>query len=124
MVQLLREALSEAPYRALTCHAQVLLNQVASSTNPALAKDELDFMRNRASCDFVLYFKVGKTPLGVIEVDGGSHDRPEQATRDALKNSILAKSDIPILRLRTIESHIEEKIDGFLAQWASSVANV
>ncbi|WP_230371580.1 DUF2726 domain-containing protein [Paludibacterium denitrificans] len=53
-----------------------------------MAKDELDFMRNRASCDFVLYFKVGKTPLGVIEVDGGSHDRPEQATRDALKNSI------------------------------------
>lgn len=123
VAQLLREALSEELYRALTCHAQVRLNQVASSTNPALTKDELDFMRNRASCDFVLYFKVGKTPLGVIEVDGGSHDRPEQATRDALKNSILAKSNIPILRLRTVESHIEEKIDGFLAQWASTVAN-
>ena len=123
VAQLLREVLSEAPYRAMTCHAQIRLNQVASSTNPALTKDELDFMRNHASCDFVLYFKVGKTPLGVIEVDGGSHDKPEQATRDALKNSILAKSDIPILRLRTIESQIEEKIDGFLAQWATTVAN-
>ncbi len=123
VAQLLREALSDVPYQALTCHAQVRLNQVASSTNPTLTKDELDFMRNRASCDFVLYFKVGKTPQGVIEVDGGSHDRPEQMTRDALKNSILAKSNIPILRLRTIESHIEEKIDRFLAQWVSTVAN-
>lgn len=123
VAQLLRELLSEESYRALACHTQVRLSQVASSTNQALTKDELDFMRNRASCDFVLYFKVGKTPLGVIEVDGGSHDRPEQATRDALKNSILAKSNIPILRLRTVESHIEEKIDDFLAQWASPMAN-
>lgn len=119
VAQLLRELLSEESYRALACHTQVRLSQVASLTNPALTKDELDFMRNRASCDFVLYFKVGKTPLGVIEVDGGSHDRPEQVTRDALKNSILAKSNIPILRLRTVESHIEERINAFLAKWTS-----
>jgi very-short-patch-repair endonuclease len=71
----------------------------------------------------VLYFKVGKTPLGVIEVDGGTHDRPEQAARDSLKNSILAKSDLPILRLRTVESGVEEKIAGFLAAWARVPAN-
>ncbi|WP_047237902.1 AAA domain-containing protein [Chromobacterium subtsugae] len=123
VAQLLREALSKEPYRTLTCHAQIRLNQVASSLNPALTERELAFMRNRASCDFVVYFKVGKTPLGVIEVDGGSHDRPEQAMRDALKNSILTKSNIPILRLRTVESHIEEKIDSFLAQWASATTN-
>jgi very-short-patch-repair endonuclease len=81
-------------------------------------------MKNRASCDFVLYFKVGKTPLGVIEVDGGSHDRPEQAERDALKNSILNKSNIPLLRLRTVESGIEDKVTQFLANWASRASNV
>lgn len=124
VAQLLREALSVDGYRALTCHSQVRLNQVASSTNPDLTKDEQAFMRNRASCDFVIYFKVGKTPLGVIEVDGGSHDRPAQALRDALKTSILAKNNIPILRLRTVESHIEEKIDGFLAQWTSAEERV
>ncbi|MGC0155766.1 AAA domain-containing protein, partial [Chromobacterium vaccinii] len=121
VAQLLRAALSEPPYQALTYHAQIRLSQVASSTNPTLTERELAFMRNRASCDFVVYFKVGKTPLAVIEVDGGSHDRPEQATRDALKNSILAKSNIPILRLRTVESRIEEKIDAFLSRWASAV---
>ncbi|MGY6564670.1 MAG: AAA domain-containing protein [Halomonadaceae bacterium] len=120
VAQLLREAMSDPSCWALMCHTQVRLNQVASPTNPALTERELEFMRNRASCDFVLYFKVGKTPLGVIEVDGGSHDRPEQAARDALKNSILAKCGLPILRLRTVESRIEEQIAGFLAQWVNS----
>lgn len=120
VAQLLRSAMSNPPYQALMFHTQVRLNQVAASTNPALTEREQAFMHNRASCDFVLYFKVGKTPLGVIEVDGGSHNRPAQAERDTLKNSILAKSDIPILRLRTVESRIEERIAEFLARWGST----
>lgn len=123
VAQVLREALSDASYHGLTLHTQIALDQVASPTNPALTERELRFMRNRASCDFVLYFKVGKKPLGVIEVDGGSHDRPEQAARDALKNSILAKCDLPILRLRTVESGIEEKVAGFLTAWARTAAS-
>ncbi|AZQ51503.1 AAA domain-containing protein [Burkholderia cenocepacia] len=116
--QLLREALSDPSCRALMYHGQVKLDQIASPSNPDLTQRERAFMA-RASCDFVIYFKVGKTPLGVIEVDGGSHDRPDQAARDALKNGILAKSGIPILRLRTVESRIEERIADFVAQWAS-----
>ncbi|WP_411883367.1 AAA domain-containing protein [Polaromonas sp. YR568] len=119
VAQVLRDAMSGASCRALTFHFQIALNQVASSTNAALTAREQAFMKNRASCDFVLYFKVGKTPLGVIEVDGGSHDRAEQAERDALKNSILNKSNIPLLRLRTVESRIEDKVTQFLANWAS-----
>ena len=123
VAQLLREALSDALYQVVVFHAQVPLGQVASPGNPALTSRERTFMHNRASCDFVLYFKVGKVPLGVIEVDGGSHDRPEQAARDALKNRILEKSNLPILRLRTVESGIEEKIARFLATWASMAIN-
>lgn len=124
VAQVLRDAMSGASCQALTFHFQIALNQVASSTNAALTAREQAFMKNRASCDFVLYFKVGKTPLGVIEVDGGSHDRPEQAERDALKNSILNKSNIPLLRLRTVESGIEDKVTQFLANWASRASNV
>lgn len=115
VAQLLREVLTTAPYQVLTYHTQIRLNQIAAPNNPALSAREREFMMG-ASCDFVLYFKVGKTPLGVIEVDGSSHDQSTQAERDALKNSILAKSHIPILRLRTVESRIEEKIAGFIAQ--------
>ncbi|KTT24665.1 helicase [Pseudomonas oryzihabitans] len=116
--QLLREALSDPAYQALVVHDQVKLDQVAAPSNPDLTERERAFMA-RASCDFVIYFRVGKIPVGVIEVDGGSHDRPDQAARDALKNGILAKSGIAILRLRTVESGIEERIAEFIAQWGS-----
>ncbi|WP_287877789.1 AAA domain-containing protein [Aquitalea sp.] len=117
--QLLREALAKPACQALMVHKQVMLNQVASLSNPDLTTCERAFMA-RASCDFVIYFKVGKIPVGVIEVDGGSHNQSEQQARDALKNSILAKSDIAIVRLRTVESAIEERIAEFLSQWTSS----
>lgn len=120
--QLLRGALSNPSCRAMIYHAQVKLNQVASPSNLDLTQRERIFM-TRSSCDFVIYFKVGKTPLGVIEVDGGSHDRSEQVARDVLKNSILKKSGIPILRLRTVENRIQERIIEFIGQWASPALN-
>ncbi|MDR6502327.1 very-short-patch-repair endonuclease/RecA/RadA recombinase [Burkholderia ambifaria] len=120
VAQILREVLSGDAYRAMTFHSQIALIQLVSLSNGTLTSRERDFMRNRASCDFVLYFKVGKTPLGVIEVDGGSHSMAQQVERDALKDSILRKSEIPLLRLQTVESHIEEKVVAFLARWVSS----
>ncbi|WP_027252941.1 AAA domain-containing protein [Photobacterium halotolerans] len=123
VAQILRDVLSREAYRAMTFHSQIALIQLASLANEALTPRERDFMRNRASCDFVFYFKVGKMPLAVIEVDGGYHDTARQAERDALKNSILRKSEIPLLRLRTVESHIEVKVEEFLARWASGVSS-
>ncbi|QDD88417.1 AAA domain-containing protein [Pseudomonas oryzihabitans] len=120
--QLLREALSDPAYHALMVHDQVKLDQVAAPSNPAPTERERAFMA-RASCDFVIYFRVGKIPVGVIEVDGGAHDRPDQAARDAMKDSILARSGIAILRLRTVESRIEERIDKFIAPWAALSAS-
>lgn len=121
VAQILREALDQEVCRGLKFHSQIPLNQLASTANTSLTPREREFMSNGSSCDFVLYFKVGKTPLGVIEVDGGSHDTPEQAERDVLKDSILAKSNLPLLRLRTIESRIEDRVAAFVAQWAASV---
>lgn len=115
VAHLLRGALSDTRYHGLVYHDQVLLSQVASSANPELTAREKEFMANGASCDFVLYFEVGKRPFGVIEVDGGSHDEPKQIKRDALKDRILEKSGLPILRLRTNESGIEERLVRFLA---------
>ncbi len=123
VAQILRETLAQDACQAIMFHTQIKLIQLVSVANEVLTARELEFMKNHASCDFVLYFKVGKKPLGVIEVDGGYHDEREQAERDALKNSILQKCDIPLLRLRTIESHIEEKLAKFLSRWSSNVHN-
>lgn len=122
VAQLLREILSETSFSALKAHPQIKLNQLASPAIGFLTDRERSFINNRASCDFVIYFRLGKTPLGVIEVDGGAHDEPEQMMRDALKNSILEKLGLPLLRLRTVESRIKERIAEFLAGWADRVA--
>lgn len=122
VAQLLREVLSATSFSALKVHSQIKLNQLASPASDLLTNRERSFINNRASCDFVIYFRLGKTPLGVIEVDGGMHDEPEQMMRDALKNSILEKVGLPLLRLRTVQGLIKERIAAFLASWADGVA--
>ncbi|KPX33548.1 ATP-binding protein [Pseudomonas coronafaciens pv. garcae] len=117
VAQILREALEHKARQGIMFHREVLLKQLVSVTRADFTTRELEFMNNAARCDFVLYFKVGKSPLGVIEVDGGHHNDPVQIECDAVKNSILSKCAIPLLRLRTIESHIEEKVAAFLDQW-------
>ncbi len=116
VAQLLREVLSAPACQALKYHTQIRLEKLASPTNSDWTETQRAFMR-RASCDFVLYFKVGKTPIGVIEVDGGYHDHPVQAARDIMKNKILEKCRIPILRLRTVDSGIKQRIGSFIGQW-------
>ena len=116
IAQLLREILEESTFQTINYHQQVHLEQLVSKTNNNFTERELEYMDNKASCDFVLYFKIGKNPIAVIEVDGGHHNKPEQKKRDQLKNTILAKAGVPLLRIKTIESQIEEKIKQFLSQ--------
>lgn len=116
IAQLLREILEESDYQTMRCHQQVILEQLVSKTNNNFTDREVEYMCNKASCDFVLYFKTSKDPIAVIEVDGDDHNKPEQRERDLLKNAILAKAGVPLLRLKTIESHIEKKIKQFLSQ--------
>lgn len=114
VAQILRERLSLFSNQAVTFHTQIALNQLVSLGNETLTARERGFMKGRSRCDFVLYFKVGKKPMAVIEVDGGDHEKPQQKEWDALKNSILQKGGLPLLRLKTVESHIEEKVGKFL----------
>lgn len=108
---LLRDLFETPEYQMLTFHKQVRLNQVVNSYgNQKFTKEELTFLKQGSSCDFVIYFKVGKQPIAVIEVDGFSHDTLEQKRRDALKDTILHKSDIYICRLHTAESGEKQKI--------------
>ena len=62
--------------------------------------------------DFLLFNKMDKKPLLVIEIDGTQYhaEGSRQAERDLLKNSILEKCGIPLLRLRTNESREETRI--------------
>ena len=114
VAQLLRECLKSAQYESITFHREIALNQLVSVGNAALSDSERGFMQGRSRCDFVLYYRVGKKPLGVIEVDGASHMHPQQREWDRLKNGILQKGGLPLLRLNTTDSHIEAKIERFI----------
>ncbi|WP_430617716.1 hypothetical protein IGI86_000497 [Enterococcus sp. AZ188] len=114
MAVLLRDTLMTAEFTSLMFHMQINLIQLVSIKNNSFTDREIEFMKQKASCDFVIYYKVGKNPIGVIEVDGGSHDAKVQQERDAVKNIILEKAAIPLLRLKTTEGNIERKIKVFL----------
>lgn len=61
--------------------------------------------------DFVIYYKIDKMPLLVIEVDGHAFhaDNPAQLRRDEMKDRILQKYHIPIIRMKTTGSE-EERV--------------
>lgn len=67
--------------------------------------------------DFVLYSKISKKILAAIEVDGYTYHKEgtRQAERDLLKNSILEKYDIPLLRFSTTGSGEKERLNDLLS---------
>ena len=62
--------------------------------------------------DFVIFNKMDKMPVLVVEVDGYAFhaNNPKQLERDRMKDRILQKYDIPILRISTNESGEEARL--------------
>ncbi|MHC1682927.1 MAG: AAA domain-containing protein [Clostridiaceae bacterium] len=62
--------------------------------------------------DFLIFNKVDKMPVLVVEVDGHAYhaNNPRQLERDKMKDSILEKYNVPILRLKTNESGEEKRL--------------
>lgn len=78
-----------------------------------LSADELKYAMNILThTDFLIYNKFNKLPVLVIEVDGYAfHEGNEkQLKRDKMKDEILRKIEVPILRLKTNGSGEEERI--------------
>ena len=94
------------------CSLSMLIND-----GSLLTPDEQKYAFNPLThLDFLLFNKMDKSPVLVIEVDGVSYhvEGSVQAKRDAIKNSVLRKYGIPILRLRTNESSEEARIVSML----------
>ena len=91
----------------------VSLRDFIKNSKHNLTDEEFKFYINpNAHADFLIYNKMSRKPLLVIEVDGVAyHEQQEkQRIRDAKKDSILHKAGIPILRLKTNESNEKERI--------------
>ncbi|WP_424160811.1 AAA domain-containing protein [Bacillus amyloliquefaciens] len=114
IASLLRDILSEEKFKKINFKREYRLKDLVNDTSH-LHEDEKQFIKTAARVDFLLHYKMGNEPLGVIEVDGVAyHHSKDQKRRDRIKNSILDKAGIPILRLRTNESREPERIQHFL----------
>jgi len=108
---LLEEILAEPQYNQYTYVQGMLLRNLLNTVD-LLTPEEMKLVNNRASLDFVVFYKLGKACVLVIEVDGFAfhENNPDQQRRDALKDAILRKYGVPILRLPTNGSREREKI--------------
>ena len=94
----------------------VPLRQVLSDLSK-LDTRELTFVTNHLThLDFLIYSKLTHLPVLAIEVDGFAyHNNEKQKERDAVKDTVLRKYGIPILRLSTVGSREREKLIGALS---------
>ncbi len=112
---LLEEIFAEPPNNSYSYVQGMLLRNLLNTVD-LLTDEELSFVNNRASLDFVVYYKQDKRCALVIEVDGFTfhENNPEQKRRDRLKDAILEKYSMPLLRLSTNGSREWEKIQKIL----------
>ena len=83
-----------------------------SEEDKIIAKEERKYAsHHNTHIDFLIYNKISKIPLLVVEVDGYKYHKKDnkQKERDILKNNILSKYNIPLIRLTTNGSR-EERI--------------
>ena len=108
---LLEEILTEPRFSQYNYTQGMLLRNLLKTVD-LLTTEELYFVNNRASLDFVVYHKQDKACILIIEVDGFEfhENNPEQLRRDALKDAILGIYRVPILRLATNGSGERERI--------------
>jgi len=84
-----------------------------------LSDDEREYAMNILThTDFVIFNTIDKKPILVVEVDGHAFhaNNPAQIKRDKMKDEILQKYNIPILRMKTTDSGEERKLRGKLTE--------
>ena len=115
--ELLKELLQDSKYKSLWFRMHVSLRDFVRNNNHNLTNEEYRFYINpNTHADFLIYNKMSRKPVCVIEVDGVSfhEQRKKQRERDSKKDSILNKAGIPILRLKTNESNERKRIMEFI----------
>lgn len=105
------EVLSLEQYSHLYHATHYSLYQLIKDTS-MLDSDELAFTRTASHVDFLIYNKICNQPILAIEVDGITYheNNPIQLKRDALKDRILEKCNIPMIRFATNGSGEREKL--------------
>ncbi len=106
----IEEVLTE--YAGVDCAVHVSVSTLLKDIS-LLTEDEKRYATNPLThLDFLLFNKMDKSPIMAIEIDGTRFhaEGSRQAERDAMKNSIFEKYHLPLIRIRTDESSVKERI--------------
>ena len=112
MYSLIEDIIADNKYASLDVVCHLPLNMLIKDPK-LLNEQECRYAMNPAThLDFLIYNRIGKKPVLVIEVDGYEYHKVNtvQASRDMLKNHILELYEIPLLRFKTNGSGEKEKI--------------
>lgn len=115
---LIDEILKENNYDNLDIAVHVPLMNILTDMK-LLNEEELKFATNTwTHIDFIIFNKMDKKLVLAIEVDGYYFHREgtKQQQRDQIKDKILDKYDIPLIRLSTIGSGEKEKLEEKIKQ--------
>lgn len=110
---LIDEIIKANDYNNLDIAVHVPIMDILANTN-LLDEEEKEYSKNVwTHIDFVIYNKMDKKLVIAIEVDGYFYHREgtKQQERDMIKNKILAKYDIPLIRLSTTGSEEKEILE-------------
>lgn len=112
---LLKEILNN--YKDLTFTFRYSVNILIKDKTLLTEEERKYASHHNTHIDFLIYNKISKIPLLAVEVDGYKYHKKDnkQKERDILKNNILSKYNIPLIRLTTNgsreESIIRSKLD-------------
>ncbi|MFF2844152.1 AAA domain-containing protein [Paenarthrobacter sp. NPDC057981] len=108
---LLSDIVQDKDFGDLAIAPQVMLRNLLPDLT-MLTPEQLTYVQNRATLDFVVYNRISNRPVLAVEVDGYAfhENNPVQQARDAHKDAICREHKIRLLRLPTTGSGEEAKI--------------
>jgi hypothetical protein len=112
MYSVIDEVLSLSEFSSFKCVLHVSLKYIVKDFSK-LKAEEKKFAENPwTHVDFLIFNRLDKEPVLAVEVDGHEFHRnnEKQRNRDMLKDRILEKIKLPLLRVATNESGEKEKL--------------
>ena len=91
------------------------LRKIVSPESIADIEDRNFILSPGTHCDFVIFDNLNKRIRLIVEVDGKQHENDLQRKRDQRKDRIINSSAINMLRIKTTDVHVKEKIESLLS---------
>jgi len=113
MYAVIKKTLAQAQWSKYDCILHYPLKHIIMDYSKLNPREQQYAQHHSTHVDFLIYNKLGKTPVLAIEVDGYHYHKEDtaQAERDKIKDSILHKYNIPMLRLSTTGSQEARKLE-------------